>query len=172
VLPQKLATPNFYTPPVNLLRGPNNVCGGLNFGIMAGRIYTEYVVQDFHSLVVAANQGTRLLPHQFPGRWRFRTTQSAGSNRVLQGGLIARLNAAARTAIPLVNKVRAVSALFAVFVLLDTPPGVMKGAIKHQTVRFPRVYTHLSQHLTQAISSKNYLPLVNIANSPIAYLPR
>ena len=129
-------------------------------------------MQDVGTLVEAANRGDRMLPHQFPGRWRFRTKHSAGSHRVLLGGLIARLTAAGRTAIPLVNKIRAVSALFAVFILLEAPIMVLLSAIKHQGIRFPVVYRALSSHIKRAINSSDYLPLVSIASSPIAYLPR
>ena len=160
VVPARLATPTFYTPPVNLLSEPGLDCGGLRFGVSRGRLTAEYIVQDFESIVQAVKMGNTLQVAEFPGRWRFRTIQSAGSHRVMLGGMIARLTAAARTAEPLSAKIRAVCALFAVFLVLRTPERVLLDAVAHQHKRFPKVYRPKRQTLIQAINSGTYHDLV------------
>ena len=163
VLPINLATPDFYTPPANLLREPGLDCGGMSFGIRANRITAKHVVQDFDSIVAAHRQGRNMLPEDFPGRWRFRTIQSAGSHRVLLGGMIARLTAAARQASPTSNKVKGICSLFAVFLLLRTPGSTLNEAVRHQATRFPQVYGPVITLLRQAIREDNYRALVQQA---------
>ena len=163
VLPTNLATPDFYTQPVNLLREPGLDCGGMTFGVRANRITAKYVVQDFDTIVLSHRQGRNMLPEDFPGRWRFRTIQSAGSHRVLLGGMIARLTAAARQASPTSNKVKGICSLFAVFLLLRTPGSILNEAIRHQAIRFPQAYGPVIPLLRQAIRNDDYRSLVQQA---------
>ena len=158
--PGRTRDPNVLHTPVNLLREPNLDCGGLRFGIRKNRLTAEYIVQDFESITKAVQLNQVLEVASFPGRWRFRTIQSAGSHRVLLGGMIARLTAAARTAEPTSNKVKAVLSLFAVLLLLQSPSRVLLDAVYHQSKRYPVVYKPHKALLMQSIREGSFRPLV------------
>ena len=85
------------------------------------------------------------------------------SHRVLLGGMIARLTAAARQASPTSNKVKGICFLFAVFLLLRTPGSILNEAIRHQATRFPQVYGPAKSLLRQAIREDDYRSLVQQA---------
>jgi hypothetical protein len=135
----------------------------MTFRIRANRVTAKYVVQDFDTIVLAHRQGRSILPEDFTGGWRFRTIQSAGSHRVLLGGMIARLTAAARQASPTSNKVKGICSLFAVFLLLRTPGSILNEAVRHQTTRFPEVYGPVKTLFRQAIKEDHYRFLVQQA---------
>ena len=136
-LPNKLTNANFYGESIILEFETKFEHLGLNLVPWGQSFHVEVLVPGYaevEEFVIYPPALTRF-------RWRYKSTESAGSLRGIASGFISRLHTAARFGHPRSRGREAVAKLLVLAVLTRQHRPILRQTIKKHCKRYPAVYT-------------------------------